>query len=410
MHGIITKTMSKKNLSRLAEKAHSEPLTLLIGFASVARTKVTLKALPKKNRGDMLQSLLNNSYDSMLYPENGFTNLIVWDPFPLTAVYRLKVTNEQLLHLAGNVGDKFGEPSLEPLSVSYKAPPKGFLTGYSVFNSEDDDDDADSSAGLHLRDQQDEKVRGALHGTVLEDLRVDVDWPGGINSDGILQPNVEQDLMDKLQFVNRDSPPLKAIQLLKKLLSKANAEKSSLLQLLLAAETTNHDPERAKEYLQKFVQSARQFKSNKRIHPWSIIVAARVEPAHADRLLSIFVHLFPLQQGLLQESELHSLRGDENEKSDGTPGWSELLEDEWRALQERYPKETKSEAMEELLALTGLRKVKEEALRLWNSALQLQRMDPIARKLNVQPTNYIFAGNPGSGKIIWWVHSCLSHG
>jgi hypothetical protein len=76
-----------------------------------------------------------------------------------------------------------------------------------------------------------------------------------------------------------------------------------------------------------------------------------------------------------------------------------MLRDQWAKLQADYPSETKSNAMCELLKLTGLRKVKEEALRLWNSALQLRRMDLEAQKKNILTANYTFLGNPGSGKF-----------
>ncbi|OLQ07138.1 Protein CfxQ [Symbiodinium microadriaticum] len=64
-------------------------------------------------------------------------------------------------------------------------------------------------------------------------------------------------------------------------------------------------------------------------------------------------------------------------------------------------KETKgcaSEAMDQLLALTGLKKVKMKAMDLYKSALQFQRMDPEKRKKNAPNLNYCFMGNPGTGK------------
>jgi len=406
MHGIICKVLTEANLLKLAETVNKGEVTLLFGFASLARTKVNCsKSLPpKKKRGAMLHTLLNDSYDSLLYTERGFTNLVVWDPYPMVALVRISVTKEQLFGLAASASKNFGTlPSLNPSSISYKLPPHDIVTRFALYDSKrdgenNDDDDDDDSDAASLQHEQDERVNRALFGTVLEGFQVDLDWSGGICSAGVLDQNVELDLMEKMQFANSNASPFKALQLLAKLLSQVDEKESALLHLLLAAEMIDHDPERAKENLQHFVTLSRKSNST-RIHPWSLIVAARLgEPTSAEKILETFLALFPSQKHILLESELQLVCGDSSEKPDAGPGWPELLWDRWRGLQERYPVETRSDSMEELLALTGLRKVKEEALRIWNSALQLRKMDPEARTKNIMAANYIFAGNPGSGK------------
>uniref|UniRef100_A0A7S4Q8G3 AAA+ ATPase domain-containing protein n=1 Tax=Alexandrium monilatum TaxID=311494 RepID=A0A7S4Q8G3_9DINO len=54
--------------------------------------------------------------------------------------------------------------------------------------------------------------------------------------------------------------------------------------------------------------------------------------------------------------------------------------------------------MDELLALTGLKKVKVAAVALFKSALQFRRMSKEAQKANSLSLNYCFLGNPGTGK------------
>lgn len=405
MYGIITKVLTEANLLKLAETANKGTVDLLFGFASVARTKFNLsnKLPSRKKRGAMFQALIDDSYDSMLYTERGFTNLVVWDPYPMVALFRVTVTNDQLFSLAKSASKDFGAlPSLDPKSISFEPPPHDIVTSFALFDSnkggENEDDDSDAAS---LQHEQDESLSQALFGTVLENFQVDLDWAGGICSAGVLDPNVESDLMEKMKFANSSASPFKALQLLKNLLSQLDGKEPALLHLLLAAEMIDLDPDRAKEHLQNFVTVSRKSIAT-RIHPWSLIVAARLgEPTRAEQILSTFLALFPSQKHLLLESELQHVRGDSSDstqKLDTAPGWSELLKDQWRGLQERYPLETKSDAMEELLALTGLRKVKEEALRIWNSALQLKKMDPDARQNNTMTANYIFAGNPGSGK------------
>ena len=54
--------------------------------------------------------------------------------------------------------------------------------------------------------------------------------------------------------------------------------------------------------------------------------------------------------------------------------------------------------MDELVALTGLRKVKLAALQLFKTAQALQKMPAEVRKKNTRALNFCFFGNPGTGK------------
>eukprot|EP00978_Attheya_sp_CCMP212_P007254 scaffold16880_cov36-Attheya_sp.AAC.1 len=108
---------------------------------------------------------------------------------------------------------------------------------------------------------------------------------------------------------------------------------------------------------------------------------------------------FPLCDVFLTKEELE-LVGDSDEEDEGSE-CSEVpdpIQRHWIKLQHEYPVEAKSDAMESLLKLTGLTKVKKEALSIWQSALQLHRMDPETRKQNLPMANYCFLGNPGTGK------------
>jgi replication-associated recombination protein RarA len=58
----------------------------------------------------------------------------------------------------------------------------------------------------------------------------------------------------------------------------------------------------------------------------------------------------------------------------------------------------KSDAMEELLKMTGLLRVKKTAVELFKQGLILSRMDDKTRTLNTPSLNFVFLGNPGTGK------------
>jgi len=193
--------------------------------------------------------------------------------------------------------------------------------------------------------------------------------------------------------VNPRARPFDAIKRLRSLMEQNDGK---LLSLLMAAEHVKLFPDRAKEFLTHYVDDVRANRFSEKLHPWSLIVAARLDNAHSKNLLRMFIAAFPRQKEILTAQE--AKMANEDDKSEATLkniDWSESLHQEWAALRDKYPDETQSKATEDLLNLTGLRKVKEEAIRLWRYALQLRRMDLETRTKNVAGANYCFLGNPG---------------
>jgi AAA+ superfamily predicted ATPase len=70
--------------------------------------------------------------------------------------------------------------------------------------------------------------------------------------------------------------------------------------------------------------------------------------------------------------------------------------EEWEKLKREY--NYKSQAMEDLLNLTGIERVKMESIRLFKCAIAFNKMDEESRKLNFPSLNKVFFGNPGTGK------------
>lgn len=224
------------------------------------------------------------------------------------------------------------------------------------------------------------EAESVLLGSILEGLHLDLDWTGDLSWDDSFSSDVEHDLLAKMQFVNKDAPPFAASTLLKKLEEKK--PDCSVSNLFMAAEHSGRYPDRALVHLRKYISDIRNAETPKKLHPWSLVVASRVVPESSDRLISAFCSFYPLQKTILSIREAERLSSDQSSHLDFRMEWPEALRNQWTQLQVDYPTETNSEATDKLLKLTGLRKVKEEALRLWNSALQLRRMDADARKKN----------------------------
>lgn len=58
----------------------------------------------------------------------------------------------------------------------------------------------------------------------------------------------------------------------------------------------------------------------------------------------------------------------------------------------------RSESMENLLKLVGLKKVKQAAVNLFKNAMALQQLSATQRKKNLMGFNYSVVGKPGTGK------------
>lgn len=134
MHGIITKLLTKPNLLKFAEKAEGKAVTLLLGYASVVRTKVLDVALPNgaKKRSAIVQSVFHEQFTSMLYFDKSCECLILWDPFPIVAQYRLTLSRDQLIHFADTVNN-LPQQNFGPCEITYNPPPDDAM----VVTSED---------------------------------------------------------------------------------------------------------------------------------------------------------------------------------------------------------------------------------------------------------------------------------
>ena len=140
-------------------------------------------------------------------------------------------------------------------------------------------------------------------------------------------------------------------------------------------------------------------KTNKtQLHPLYIIAKARqilhnegVLP-EVKELLNTFANLYPnavdnwvelQEKKLLEEDEQ-----DENETRTADPN-SPLVK--WEALKEAEGVE--SEQMDELMKLTGLRKVKNSAFEIFKAALKFSQLSPEVQAANPKSLNFCFLGN-----------------
>lgn len=393
LFGISVFELNATNCLELQKKIKGENETILVGIGVCARTAIE-KSLPKrKGKEKKRKELQRDFFTSMSYLDRGAKKIIFFEPFSLLATHRIIVTKEDLNGISQQLT---GKPAIDltPSRVSYISPP-GKVKACQVKRTSRDSFDENSAN----EDTIDTEVIVLLSGSPFESTTFTKWSAGTIGSNGVLSVAIEEDLLAKMKFTNATAKPFAGKRLLENLLQTND---SPFLFLLLSLEICEFDRTNGLKYLMDYVSSTKV--GRQPVHPWSLIAYARLHEKVAKPLLRAFSLLYPeVFDRCLSQEELELVDEAEDEDVDNVAAQKVSLELKWNKLKESYPNDTQSEAMEKLLKLTGLKKVKEAALKIYSSALQLARMNPETRKRNIMAANYCFLGNPGTVRISFFL-------
>jgi hypothetical protein len=118
LFGVLVKELTSANLRELSSSSLKTggKVVLLVGLASIVRAHLENGTFPRagnkssekkmKKYADKLQV---NGFDSVVFKENEFRNLIVWHPYPMIAFGRLRLSAAELTILADNLEGKDNE-------------------------------------------------------------------------------------------------------------------------------------------------------------------------------------------------------------------------------------------------------------------------------------------------------------
>eukprot|EP01134_Creolimax_fragrantissima_P007209 CFRG7209T1 len=415
--GIQLHALSCNNLKTLAKymKANNmKSVTLLVGYGDALKVKVD-PPMPTKKWITTVEQWQADGFDCVQYNSEGFQSLIFWEPFPLLATLRVTVSIDEVLQVAfrPNVSSI---PTLDanPRFIQFTMPKDKHVEPGSSEWTGVESKRRDISKTENSQRKTD--IQSFLLGTKAEGFTFALDWDfttlGGVEG-AVFPASVERDLFGKLSFLNRrdDIDPFVGFNLLRTQSQlHPTSPKPIIIDLLFALEEDVLDnTDEAIRYLEMFLNGIRM-KSRIdaaiiNVHPWVLIAISRIYPHERNSCLRAFFDLYPTSAAhrVFSAEEMtfiNSLRrsNSSEQPTKDTLSVSANASKLWDDLKTQFPKECVSKAMDELLGLTGLRKVKMEAVRLFKSAIQLQRMSPDARAQNVVSLNYCFLGNPGTGK------------
>ncbi|TYZ68458.1 hypothetical protein PybrP1_004317 [[Pythium] brassicae (nom. inval.)] len=244
-------------------------------------------------------------------------------------------------------------------------------------------------------------------------------WDGrafSISGETTLPTAVELELRAKLSFVaaagatpsgarpNPRARPFAGLSMLRNFTKQQSFVESDLLRALEYLALDKRSTTEATQSLKAYVSAVKTARGH--CHPLVLLAFARfagrdpgtrAQPLEFLKLLrDVCPHavehwLFADERTLLDPGVSDDAAGSKLKLPDDAS-----VDERWCLLKQHEG--CHSDAMEELLKLVGLRRVKDSALKLFKSALALQKMPAAKRKKNALALNYCFMGNPGTGK------------
>ncbi|CAI5725446.1 unnamed protein product [Peronospora destructor] len=340
-------------------------------------------------------------------------NWIIWHPYVLFPVHRVEVADSNRQNILECLPEKtqVGEP---PLKVNFKK-----LTG--VGNVEESKPDAVTQARSIMLEKDLEKLR-QLAGSVsplYEKVNVWHPWDGKSLSTGAVDAipqRTEKSLASKLSFVStkvantaisQPKTPFGGISYVQTLQSQGKLkEDGNLLLALELLAVRKQETAEAQSKLDEYVAHV-CVEGGGYAHPLVIVafarLAVRLSLTHSSdiqrKLVAIFASLYPEASALwLTDSEVRLVQtsGSQTNTVGSIVSGSTSVKDKWESLNSQYS--CRSDAMENLLKMVGLMKVKHAAVNMFKNAMVLQQLSIAQRKKNSMAFNYCFVGNPGTGK------------
>ena len=400
--------LSSENLRGLAAKVLSEKgKTLLFGYmCTLTAIENAVWPVKKKVSETVKKWREQDGYDCVEFTrQGGMCRLVVFEPHALYATHCLgPLSRHELEKLASDMAAAV-TTSLAPQFPTRHVPAGGdtpLVIGKQLTISMD-------VPPLPTHESTVPKIE-ELRGTWAEELKFEATWDGTNLELPGAQEKQERELLQKLSFANPQASPFAGIKLVETMLTQelSNASRGRLvcdLKLLRALELISKDEDAAKEQLEEYVTEHEKLGPACPTHPLALLAFSRVPYQSGDA--SIFLHTFAyrypeaadrfLDANEKKQVQQRRIEHEADDNVDDQHGsrlddpvqmWAELV----------HEQDAASAAMDGLLQLTGLRKVKLAAVRLFKTGLMFNQMDPETRAKNAPTLNYCFLGNPGTGK------------
>uniref|UniRef100_A0AAV1UG65 AAA+ ATPase domain-containing protein n=1 Tax=Peronospora matthiolae TaxID=2874970 RepID=A0AAV1UG65_9STRA len=412
--GIEVYEATKTNFERILRSGNR---CLLFGSVYTVKSLRNTSDIPKKNNrkgGSVAKWAARQStqgFDALCQDTRGW---IIWKPYALYPVCRVDICDSNRVSILNSLPTES-----QPVESNRKISFRKASEGEEVEECKPDDTMQRPSV---ISELELEKIRllASSISPLYEQLDIWYPWNGKSLSTGAavaIPAQTEKTLASKLNFIprpfcdttgNRLKIPFGGIKYVETLMS--NGKLKEYGNLFLALEHLAVRKQDTLEVRSKLEQYVNQvcIEEECYAHPLVVVAIARLASrlSQSDssdvqrRLLHIFASLYPEASELwLDESEIRlaqTTSGQFGSVDSIKSGSLTSVDERWETLKSQYG--CRSDAMEELLKMVGLKKVKQAAVNLFKNAMTLQQLSSAQRKKNVMSFNYCFVGNPGTGK------------
>ncbi|KAJ3216818.1 hypothetical protein HDU67_008904 [Dinochytrium kinnereticum] len=257
-------------------------------------------------------------------------------------------------------------------------------------------------------------VKSCLKETIAAGISLLPFWDEESILDEKAVPEVVENLKKKLAFViaatkgGETSSPFSGVNYLQQLKSKSEprvalgCELLECLELLEINRSLGTNLEEAERSLERYIDGVRM--AGIEAHPFLLVALGRIGTKrkidYAGNHFKTFETLYPQAASTWLWKEERGSGASSNSLGSKRLSVSETSSEaprrQWEDL--KTSSGCQSAAMEKLLDLTGLKKVKIAAITLFKSGLARQKVSEDKRRSLVYSLNYCFMGNPGCGK------------
>jgi hypothetical protein len=378
--GIEVGFLTEENLKSLSTASNE---TICIGLGFTCQTLITSSAqkVNQKNVNSWVANHQKNGHDSIC--SNG--TMIFWGPYCFEATHTLVIGPDSVGHLrqvftSNSIGNWFAPQNIE--HIRFVKP--------STSNQRDD---VRASSAVIVEPVE-------LKGTDLDGVGMPATWDGkSLILDKRAVPNWQDEekiLQSKLSFVKKtdgDESPFNGIRHLENTKQRGDYLLFMALEFCKLGQTKDFD-----ESLRTYMDELNKMEGISVAHPLLLVALAKQhgDQRKARQYLDAFASLYPDAVETWLSADERERLFTSSSSADGTSDKNKkpTVEAEWERL--KQVESCRSKAMEDLLKLTGLEKVKEFSISLFKTALKLKKLkNP---KANAIALNFAFMGNPGTGK------------
>ncbi|KAE8993282.1 hypothetical protein PF001_g17594, partial [Phytophthora fragariae] len=334
-------------------------------------------------------------------------NWTVWHPYAMFPTHRVDITDANRDVILKSLPER-SQVEQPPLKITFKKP-----NGNVSIEEEKPAAPTPRPSILSVEDLDKLRVLTASVSPLYAKLNVWYPWEGKTLSTGAAEAipqRMEKTLASKLNFIpetlanGAPKNPFGGIKYLQNVQGQGKLkEDGNLFMALELLAVRKQDTAEARAKLEEYVTRICSEDSGY-AHPLVLIaiarLAARLSQASSSdvhrKLIEMFAKLYPEASAVwLSDAEANHVKTATSSATSIVSG-SVSVEDKWEALKTQFG--CRSEDMEKLLKLVGLKKVKQAAVNLFKNAMVLQQLSATQRRKNAMSFNYCFVGNPGTGK------------